>query len=217
MADTTKGSTPKSTPGTSPTPNPPGSPTPGSSQPSAPNQGTQPGTVNPVGGTTTTKSQTEVRNAASGGGAGYRQTASGDQKGNQQVVETTRTETVRTRMVRPTKEYRLKQGFRHVHDGRSVAPGETVPLTDAQAHSFRDKFEPVSADGEMEIQQEVTEGVEEAASPTAKPAVPPAPEPKPKPTSKIAEDIGSKTPIGAQVPNATTDAATQMRAVDKGR
>lgn len=41
-----------------------------------------------------------------------------------------------------TKKYRLRANHTHTHNGKAVAPGEIVELTDKQAMSFRDKFEP---------------------------------------------------------------------------
>ena len=49
------------------------------------------------------------------------------------------------------KEFKLREGAKHTHDGQAVQPGDTVSLTKAQAHAFRDKFEPVSNDDFKEV------------------------------------------------------------------
>jgi hypothetical protein len=40
-----------------------------------------------------------------------------------------------------TKKYTLAEGKKHVHEGVTLKPGDTVELTDAQYRAFYDKFE----------------------------------------------------------------------------
>lgn len=51
------------------------------------------------------------------------------------------------------KEFRLRPGFSHYHNGEAVGEGDTVFLQQAQAHAFRDRFEPVG-DGDFEEKEE---------------------------------------------------------------
>jgi hypothetical protein len=74
----------------------------------------------------------------------------------------------------PTKDYKLKVGARHFHNGQLVEPGATVPLTDSQYRAFADKFEP--ADKQVD-----------------KEAPPPAPQTPIASTSGFAQDHGAKT------------------------
>jgi hypothetical protein len=46
-------------------------------------------------------------------------------------------------VVEPTKEFKLKAGKSHSHDGASLQGGDVVHLNSAQAVAFRDKFDAV--------------------------------------------------------------------------
>lgn len=56
----------------------------------------------------------------------------------------------------PTKEFRLKTGFRHWVDGVRIdgGPNVTVRLNRAQAVAFKDKFEPVDEKAAFEVASE---------------------------------------------------------------
>lgn len=56
----------------------------------------------------------------------------------------------------PTRAYRLMPGKRHTHDGRAMAAGDIAYLTRAQATAFSDRFEPVDADDDFEINDDET-------------------------------------------------------------
>jgi hypothetical protein len=45
-----------------------------------------------------------------------------------------------------TRPFRLREGFRHIVDGRRLKPGEIVHLTVRAARAFADKFEAVERD-----------------------------------------------------------------------
>jgi hypothetical protein len=46
-----------------------------------------------------------------------------------------------------TRDYTLKPGFIHFHEGQEVGHGDAVPLTDAQYLAFSDRFQPVMQTG----------------------------------------------------------------------
>lgn len=51
------------------------------------------------------------------------------------------------------KEFKLRQGVEHTHDGLAVQAGDVVMLTEDQARAFRDKFVP-TGDGDFEEMEE---------------------------------------------------------------
>jgi len=51
------------------------------------------------------------------------------------------------------KEFRLKEGAEHHHDGQAVAPRDKVLLTESQARSFRDKFDPIDESEFKEVDE----------------------------------------------------------------
>jgi hypothetical protein len=73
----------------------------------------------------------------------------------------------------PTKDYKLKAGARHFHNGEMVESGATVPLTDSQYRAFADKFEPADKQVDKEA--------------------PPVPQTPIASTSGFAQDHGAKT------------------------
>jgi hypothetical protein len=107
----------------------------------------------------------------------------------------------------PTKDYVLRKGKRHTHNGQPVAPGQVVPLTDAQHRAFRDKFIEEGSDNLSDEQLQAAERRLVAEGRLVRPQA----------NVPIAEDIGSKTPPGEPIPNVTTDEAIRQRAIKEGR
>jgi len=52
------------------------------------------------------------------------------------------------------KEYKLRDGSKHIQNGVSVVPGDSVWLTQTQATAFRDKFIAVDTSGEFEEKED---------------------------------------------------------------
>lgn len=51
------------------------------------------------------------------------------------------------------KEFKLRQGVEHTHDGLPVKAGDVVMLTEDQARAFRDKFVPTGDDDFQEMKE----------------------------------------------------------------
>ena len=48
---------------------------------------------------------------------------------------------------KPVKVYKLKAGMKHVHDGESIKPGDSIGLNENQAKAFADKFDAADEEG----------------------------------------------------------------------
>lgn len=122
-----------------------------------------------------------------------------------------------------TRSFKLRQGMRHTHQGRTLNGGETVELTEAQSRAFRDKFEAVGDDDKFtvkddaqrrgagsqtaaEAKQSLREGLEsaEGAEAEAKQGLPP-----PQPAIQVRTTLGGRDPEAPPVDPSAVDPSKQ--------